>query len=125
MIEWFRAGGVPMWFVLGAALAGLVLAVDAGRKVAGGTTEASELRAEIDGVLFWGGFASVVGLIGTLVGVALTARSVELTGGAPADVVWGGIRVALIPTVFGLAVLTLSLLAWYGLRTALRRGDAG
>lgn len=35
--------------------------------------------------------------------------------------IWGGFRVALIPTAFGLGVLVLCLLLWYGLRVALRR----
>lgn len=125
MIEWFLEGGSFMWFVLGAGVAGLILAVDAGRKVRGGTTGAARLRAEIDGVLFWGGFASVLGLIGTLGGVAVMARALEQAGGAAPSLIWGGFRVALIPTAFGLAVLAFCLLAWYGLRAALRRGRAG
>lgn len=124
MIDWFVSGGFFMWFVLGAGLAGLFLAVDAGRRLSSATTASSRLRAEIDGVLFWGGFASVLGLIGTLGGVVVMARSLERAGGASAAVVWGGLRVALIPTAFGLGVLALSLLAWYGLRTAHRRGGA-
>lgn len=125
MIEWFVAGGVPMWFVLGAGLAGLALAIDAGRKVLGGAADAPGLRAEIDGVLFWGAFAAVLGLIGTLGGVALMARSLAQVSGAPASLIWGGLRVALIPTAFGLALLALCLLAWYGLRTARRRAASG
>lgn len=120
MIEWFTAGGFFMWFVLGAALVGLVLAIDAGRRLAGRAEDAGGLRAEIDGVLFWGGFASVLGLIGTLGGVAQMARWLEQAGDASATVVWGGFRVALIPTAFGLIMLAVCLLAWYGLRAALR-----
>lgn len=124
MIDWFISGGFPMWFVMGAGLVGLALAVDAARRVAGDAAEDDGLGAEIDGVLFWGGFASVVGLIGTLGGVAVMARSLERAGEAPASLIWGGLRVALIPTAFGLGVLALSLLAWYGLRTVHRRGGA-
>lgn len=125
MINWFVAGGFPMWFILGSALVGIVLAVDAGRKLAGSGTDAPGLRAEIDGVLFWGGFASVLGLIGTLVGVALVARALEQApGAASVSLIVGGLRVALIPTVFGLVVLALLLLAWYGLRSAHRRAEA-
>lgn len=125
MIDWFVQGGLPMWFVLGAGVVGLALAVDAGRGVTGGTADADRLRAEIDGVLFWGGLAAVLGAIGTLGGVALMARSLERAGGGPASVVWGGLRVALIPTAFGLGVLAVCLLAWYGLRTALGRARQG
>lgn len=75
-------------------------------------------------MLFWGGFASVLGLIGTLGGVAQMARWLEQAGDASATVVWGGIRVALIPTAFGLIMLAVCLLAWYGLRATLRRQSA-
>lgn len=125
MIEWFVAGGSFMWLILIAGLVALFLAVDAGRKLYGETAGASGLRAEIDGVLFWGGFASVLGLVGTLGGVAVMARSLERIGEAPPDLIWGGVRVALIPTAFGVTVLALSLLAWYGLRAASRRREAG
>lgn len=42
MIEWFTAGGFFMWFVLGAALVGLVLAIDAGRRLAGRAEDAGD-----------------------------------------------------------------------------------
>lgn len=125
MIEWFQAGGFPMWFILGAGLVGLVLAIDAGRKVFGGKKKAPGLRAEIDGVLFWGAFASVLGVIGTLGGVAVMARYLEQAADASASLIWGGLRVALIPTAFGLGLLALCLLAWYGLRTTHRRAASG
>lgn len=124
MMNWFLEGGFPMWFILSAGLVGLVLAIEAGRKVLVGGKESPGLRAEIDGVLFWGVFASVLGLIGTLGGVAVMARVLERAGGAAPSLIWGGFRVALIPTAFGLAVLAFCLLAWYGLRAALRRGRA-
>ncbi len=123
MIEWFASGGFPMWFVLGAGLVSLGLAVDAGRKLAGGPADVAALRSEIDAVLFWGGFASLLGVIGTLGGVGIMARSIEQAGSVSAAVAWSGIRVALITTVFGLMVLGLSLLAWLGLRSALRRSS--
>lgn len=121
MIDWFLEGGLFMWFVLIAGLAAAALAVDAARRLFGDTADAAAVRAEVDGLLFWGVLATVLGLIGTLGGVAVMARSLEQTGGASPAVIWGGLRVALVPTTFGLAVLALSLAAWYGLREALRR----
>lgn len=125
MIEWFTAGGSFMWLILIAGLVAVTLAADAGRKLYGGTAAASGLRAEIDGVLFWGGFASVLGLISTLGGVAVMARSLERVGEASPGLIWGGVRVALIPTAFGVIVLAASMLAWYGLRAAFRRRESG
>ena len=125
MIEWFAEGGFFMWFVLGAGLVATGLALDACRKVVGGADDTRAVRAEIDGVAFWGVFASVLGLIGTLGGVVVMARWLERAGEASVGLIWGGLRVALIPTAFGLVVLTVSLLAWYGLRVAHRRTAAG
>lgn len=125
MIEWFLSGGFFMWLVLGAGLVSLALTADAGRKLVGEPDDVLAVRAEIDAVLFWGGFASLLGLIGTLGGVGVMARSIERAGGVSAAVAWSGLRVAMVTTVFGLMVLALSLLAWFGLRTALRRADGG
>lgn len=125
MTEWFLEGGIMMWLVLGAGLVGLALAVDAGRRLAAGSPEPAELRAEIDAVLFWGGFASVLGLIGTLVGVGQMARYVERAGQVSASLAWSGLRVALITTVFGLVVLAVCLLAWFALRAGLLRRSSG
>lgn len=125
MIQWFMSGGFFMWLVLGAGLVGLALAVDAGRRLVAGPADRSAVRAEIDAVLFWGGFAALLGLIGTLGGVGVMARSIEEAGSVSAALAWSGIRVALVTTVFGLMVLGVSLLAWFGLRAGLRRVPAG
>lgn len=125
MTEWFMEGGIMMWPVLGAGIVGLGLAGDATRRLASGVSRAEEIRAEIDVVLFWGGFASVLGVIGTIVGLGQMARYVERTGEVSAALAWSGLRVALITTVFGLAVLAICLLAWFGLRTGLLRRKGG
>lgn len=125
MIEWFQQGGVSMWPVLVAGLLAVGLAVDAVRRMPradGNPAVARRVRGRIDAVLFWGVFAAVVGLIGTVVGVALVAEAASrAAGAASAGVVWGGIEVALHTTTFGLAVLLLSLGLWFALRTAFRR----
>lgn len=125
MIEWFVRGGFFMWLVLGAGLVALVLAADAGRRLASGPDEADEVRAEIDAVLFWGGLASVLGVIGTLGGVGQMARYAEHAGELSAPVAWSGLRVALVTTVFGLIVLAVCLLAWFALRAGLLRKTSG
>lgn len=75
------------WVEVGAA--GLFAISAAGARVAG------VLRAEIDAVLFWGGFAALLGLIGTLGGVGVMARSIEQAGSVSAPVAWFGLRAGL------------------------------
>lgn len=123
MPEWFRQGGYIMWPVLLAAIAAAVLAVRSWLGLRATRAQADPvLETRIDAVLFWGGWAAVVGVLGTLVGIAMAARAIERIGRVSESLVWGGIRVALIPTVFGLLVLIVALVVWFALRVAYRRG---
>lgn len=121
MIAWFQSGGFFMWPILVAGLVSLVLAADAGRKLASGTAAGPALRTRIDSVLFWGGFAALLGLFGTVGGIGQTARAIERAGDVSASLAWSGIRVSLITTAFGLIVLAVAMLAWLALRTARHR----
>lgn len=76
--------------------------------------------AGIDAVLFWGVFGAVVGLLGTLGGVAQAAAAIEAAGSVSPSLAWGGLRVALHPLLMGLLLLSVSLLLWFALRA--RRG---
>ncbi len=74
-------------------------------------------KAWVDAILFWGGFGLITGVLGTLVGIVLTAASVEAAGGsATAPLIWGGVKVALGSSVFGLLIVALSSLVWFGLQ---------
>lgn len=120
MIDWFAAGGVMMWPILGAGLIALGLAVDAARRIFAGTEGSGghPVRGRIDAVLFWGGFAALLGVLGTLVGISVVADWLARAGGASAELVWQGLGVTLNTTTFGLLVLLVSLAAWFGLRAA-------
>ena len=52
-------------------------------------------KAFVDAILFWGGFATITGCLGTLV---------------------GGVKVALLSSVFGILVLAASSLVWFALQ---------
>lgn len=70
----------------------------------------------LDAILFWGGFAVVTGVLGTLVGIVVAAQSIEEAGEVSTTLVWGGIKVALFSSVVGVLVLALASLAWFGLQ---------
>jgi hypothetical protein len=72
-------------------------------------------RVWLDAILFWGGFATVSGVLGTVVGIVLAAQSIEAAGEISTTLLWGGIKVALLSSVFGLLILALSSLVWFGL----------
>lgn len=121
MIDWFASGGFFMWPVLLAGLIVVGLTVDAVRRVLDSGQDRHRIRGRIDSVLFWGGFAALVGLLGTLGGITQMAGVLQGSGGAPAELVWGGIGNTLTTMIFGLAVLLLALAIWFGLRATHRR----
>lgn len=125
MPEWFREGGYIMWPLLIATIIAAVLAVRSwlGLRRLGANRD-PVLETRIDAVLFWGGWAAVVGVLGTLMGIAMAAASIQRAGRVSSALVWSGIKVALTPTLFGLLVLTVTLAAWFALRVGYRRREA-
>jgi hypothetical protein len=73
-------------------------------------------KAWLDAILFWGGFAMIAGVLGTLVGIVIAAQSIEAAGAVSAVLVWGGIKVAMLTSAFGTLILAASALLWFGLQ---------
>lgn len=81
-----------------------------------GATADPMTKTWLDAILFWGGFALVTGVLGTLVGIVVAAQSIEAAGAVTGSLVWGGVKVALYSSVFGILVLTGAALVWFGLQ---------
>jgi hypothetical protein len=73
-------------------------------------------KAWIDATLFWGGFAMIWGVLGTLVGITIAAQSIEAAGDVAPMLVWGGIKVALLTSLFGMLILVIASLIWFVLQ---------
>jgi MotA/TolQ/ExbB proton channel family len=73
-------------------------------------------KAWIDGILFWGGFAVISGVLGTLVGIIIAAQSIEAAGAVSTTLVWGGIKIAMLSSALGMLILALASLLWYTLQ---------
>lgn len=73
-------------------------------------------KAWLDAVLFWGGFAMISGVLGTVVGIVISAQSIEAAGGVNPVLVWGGVKVAMLTSAFGTLILAFSALLWFGLQ---------
>lgn len=126
MMSWFVDGGVVMYPLLFVAIWVLVLAVRAVGRLRTLDAGARDVVAEsdIDAILLWANVGLVVGLIGTLVGVSQAASAIELAGEAPAALIWAGIRVTLVSTIFGMVVFSFAAPVWFYLRRAYRRRAA-
>lgn len=125
MIDFFRSGGYAMWPILVAGLIVLGLSLDSGRKLLRSPGyRREEIRSGIDAILFWGCFAAVVGVLGTVVGIIQMSQAIERAGEVAAALVWSGFGVTLTTTLFGLLVLSAALLLWFALWTRLRARSA-
>ena len=122
----FQQGGFMMWPI---TLCGVAVVALAGRAIWRMRSASSEpsavVRAGIDGVLFWGVYASVLGVLGTVVGVTLAAPAVEAVGEVHVRLVSGGIKVALTTTIYGFLILLMAAPVWFGLRQLQRRDVLG
>ena len=81
-----------------------------------GASQDLHTKAWLDAILFWGGFAVICGVLGTLVGIILAAQAIEAVGEISTPMVWGGIKVALLTSVFGVLILGFASLLWFVLQ---------
>ena len=73
-------------------------------------------KAWIDAILFWGGFAVIAGVLGTLIGITIAAQAIEAAGDVSTSLVWGGIKVSMLSSMFGMLILAFSALLWFVLQ---------
>lgn len=73
-------------------------------------------KAWIDAILFWGGFAVICGVLGTLVGIIIAAQYIEAASTISTPLIWGGIKVAMLTSAFGVLILAFAALVWFGLQ---------
>lgn len=121
MAELVVRGGPMMYPLVLIAVLVLALGVWTMVRVQRATGPDPVLETGIDATLFWGAWAALAGLLGTLVGVYQAAGAIQGAREVSAPLVWGGIQVALITTLFGLVIFAAAALFWFGLRTWYRR----
>jgi hypothetical protein len=73
-------------------------------------------KAWVDAILFWGGFAFITGILGTLVGMIIASQAIEAAGDISTRLVWGGIKVSLLSSALGAMILGLAGLLWFVLQ---------
>ena len=117
MLSTFEAMGFIRYPITFALVCVALLTVYSGTRLSrSGAVPDLLTKAWIDAVLFWGTFAMIAGVLGTLVGIVVAAQSIEAAGQVSTALVWGGIKVALLSSAFGTLILAASALAWFGLQ---------
>lgn len=109
--------GFMRWPLAFSLLAVILLSLYSGGRLYRPSASADLLtKAWLDGVLFWGGFAMIAGVLGTVVGIVISAQSIEAAGGVNPVLVWGGIKVAMLTSAFGTLILAFAALLWFSLQ---------
>jgi hypothetical protein len=121
---WQSVGDIRWPLLFSTLIMGAVAAYSAGRLLRPTSVADRLTKAWVDAVLFWGAFAMVTGVLGTLVGIVISAQSIERAGAVSPALVWGGIKVALYSSVLGTLVLGASAVLWFGLQLRWRFLDA-
>ena len=96
------------------------------RMLRGGRSDNARIRATVDSVLFWGGFAFVLGVFHTFMGLIMTSVSVaSLAPVLPGEheLIATGVAIALGAGAYGSVVCLLASLLWFWLRHWLRRRE--
>lgn len=120
MLQFLREAG-PVIFPL-MLLAAVVLLLTLWNAVAlmlRGGDAAARRRHSIDGILFWGSVAAVLGFLGQWIGITKMVVVVAERGIVSPSMVVLGLSEALLTTVTGMMVFTVSAFLWFSLRVGL------
>ena len=81
-----------------------------------GGNDAAAIQNCLDGLLFWGGFAVIIGVLGSAVGYHKAMTALAAMGLANPRALWAGTAEGMITTITGLLVLAAAGACWYVLR---------
>lgn len=123
MMAFIREGGYLMYPIVAIALAVFGLAGWSWMGLRAESGRDAVLETRIDSVLFWGAYGVILGVLGTLIGIAQAADAIQAYGQdtVSASLVWGGIRVALTTVITGFLVFSVAFVLWFALRVRYRR----
>ena len=125
-IRVFMQGGLLMWplVFISLILFGIVVRTLWHLFVRGGT-DAAVIQSCLDRLLFWGGFAVIIGMLGSAVGYHKAMMSLVTRGLANPRAVWIGSAEGLVSSIAGILVLAGAGACWYLLRGQFLRGRPG
>ena len=113
----FMQGGVLMYplLLIVCVLIGIIVRAMWNFFIQGGT-DTAVIQNCLDGLLFWGGFAVLIGVLGSAVGYHKAMSTIAAFGVVNPRAVWIGTAEGMVPTITGLLVLAGAGSFWYLLR---------
>ena len=119
----FFNGGVMMWPMTAVALGIGWIAVRVAIRLRT-KSPPEEVRLGLEVILFWGGMSLLLGVLGTVVGLVTMADLIQRVGPLDPPLLWGGVAVALVTSVFGIVIFAFAGAVWLLLnRSALHSVD--
>jgi hypothetical protein len=115
--HFFMQGGLMMWFLVFIVLVvfGIVLRALWHLFIRGATDRAA-IQNCLDGLLFWGAFAVIIGVLGSAVGYHKGMSAIVARGLVNPRALWIGSAEGLVSSIAGLFVLAGAGTCWYLLR---------
>jgi hypothetical protein len=113
----FMQGGMLMWplVLIVFVVFGIVIRASWHLFVRGGR-DAFALESCLDGLLFWGGFSVIIGVLGSAVGYHKAMTVLAQRGLANPRALWAGGAEGLVSSIAGLLILAGAGVCWYVLR---------
>ena len=81
-----------------------------------GGSDTAVIQSCLDGLLFWGGFAVVIGVLGSVVGYSKALSVVAARGLVSPRALWIGAAEGMVSSIAGLLALAVAGVFWYLLR---------
>jgi hypothetical protein len=115
-VVWEEIGFIR-WPLAFSFLAVVLLALWSAAKLFGpGAVPDMRTKAWVDAILFWGGFALISGVLGTLVGIIIASQAIEAAAEVSTRIIWGGIKISMLSSAFGAMILGFAALLWFALQ---------
>lgn len=73
----------------------------------------SKAKEKLKHIKTIGTFALVFGILGQLIGLIQAFDAIEQMGGVSPALLMGGLKVSMIPTLYGILIFLISLLLWF------------
>lgn len=117
LIQFFIQGGPLMYplVLIALVLFGIILRTEWHLIVRGGS-DAAAIENCLDGLLFWGGFAVIIGVLGSVIGYHKALTAVIAHGVVNPRAVWIGSAEGLVTSIAGLFMLAVAGTLWFTLR---------
>ncbi len=73
----------------------------------------AKTRSQLKQIKTIGTFALVTGILGQLIGLYFAFSAIEKAGSVAPEILMGGLKVSMIPTIYGIFIFLISLLIWF------------